>query len=276
MKKSFLPFLALLLIAAAPNPAVEAERAFAAAVAEQGVKRGFLAFAAPGAFMFAPSRKSVSEVFAGTPERVESPPLAWWPEFAGMARSGEFGFTTGSASVPTRYFTVWRRQPNGSWKWIYDGGVMLSAPMPAPGDRPVLELPPADAAAGSAAQALAEIAPLEIALASASAADARGALTPYLLPQALVGGSPKATWPGVAGQAEGLAQRPAAMILTPAGGEASEAGDLAFTYGDAAWKQGDTPRLGHYLRIWQKRREGWRLAVDLLLPEPPRTGANPS
>ncbi len=272
--RPLLPLLALLLTAAAPNPAVEAERAFAAAVAEQGVKRGFLAFAAPGAFMFAPSRKSVPEVFADTPERVESPPLAWWPEFAGMARSGEFGFTTGSASVPTRYFTVWRRQADGSWKWIYDGGVPLSAPMPAPGDRPVLELPPADAAAGSAAQALAEIAPVEAALARATAADARTALIPYLLPQALVGGSPRATWPGAAGQAEGLAQRPASMTLTPVGGEASAAGDLAFTYGDAAWRQGETPRIGHYLRIWQKRREGWRLAVDLLLPEPPPRSTN--
>ena len=268
---------ALLLGAAAPhpNPAVQAERDFAAAVAEQGVKRGFLAFAAPGAFMFAPSRKSVPEVFADTPERVESPPLAWWPEFAGMARSGEFGFTTGSASVPTRYFTVWRQQPDGSWKWIYDGGVPLSAPMPAPGDRPVLELPPADAAAGSAAQALAEIAPLEAALARATAADARAALRPYLLPQALVGGSPRATWPGAAGQSEGLAQRPSAMTLSPSGGEASAAGDLAFTCGEAAWQQGETARRGHYLRIWQKRREGWRLAVDLLLPEPPPRMASP-
>ncbi len=267
--------LALLLAGAAPhpNPAVQAERDFAAAVAEQGVKRGFLAFAAPGAFMFAPSRKSVPEVFADTPERVESPPLAWWPEFAGMARSGEFGFTTGAASVPTRYFTVWRRQPDGSWRWIYDGGVPLAAAMPAPGDRPVLELPPADAAAGSAAEALAELAPVEAALARATAADARAALKPYLLPQALVGGSPGATWPGAAGQAEGLAQRPPAMTLRASGGEASAAGDLAFTYGDAAWRQGDTPRLGHYLRIWQKRREGWRVAVDLLLPEPPPRGA---
>lgn len=267
MKRASLLLIAAALIAAAPSPepAIQAERDFAAAVARDGIKRGFLAFAAPGAFMFAPGRKSVTEIFADAPDRDEGPTLEWWPEFAGMAQSGDFGFTTGSASVPTRYFTVWRKQADGSWKWIYDGGVPLAAKMAPAGDKPVLHLAPATARSGSATRALAEIAPLERGLATASAKDARSALLPFLVDQALVGSPPAATYPGSEGQKTGLAQRPAQLALGPLGGDAASSGDMAFTYGTARWAE----RSGHYVRIWQKHRSGWRVAVDLLIPQPP-------
>ena len=54
--------------------------------------------------------------------------LDWWPNFAGVARSGDLGFTTGPATINGGkpgifYFTVWARQPDGGWKWVFDGGV---------------------------------------------------------------------------------------------------------------------------------------------------------
>jgi hypothetical protein len=57
------------------------------------------------------------------------------------------------------------------------------------------------------------------------------------------------------------------MTLRGQGATASRAGDLVFTYGEARWSDGAAPRWGHYARIWQKRSEGWRLVVDVLLPE---------
>jgi hypothetical protein len=44
---------------------------------------------------------------------------------------------------------------------------------------------------------------------------------------------------------------------------------MVFTYGAAEWTSAGKPRRGHYVRIWQVREEGWRLAADILLPARP-------
>ncbi|HEV2747426.1 MAG TPA: DUF4440 domain-containing protein [Allosphingosinicella sp.] len=274
----------LLALAAAKPPAgehaggaaavVEAERAFARHVGDHGFKRGFLAYAAPDAIMFEPRPANPRPRLEALPDSdPPGPPLQWWPQYAGIAASGDLGFTTGAASVPVRYFTVWRRQPDGGWKWIYDGGPPLKAKMKGgPNDR-VTYLQPAGAAAGSAGRALAEIAPLEADLAALAARDAKAAHLKYLPDDALVGGSPEASFPGRAGQLAELGRRPAAATLRTLGGTASSAGDMAFTYGETRWTEAGEPRWGHYTRIWQKRRDGWRLVVDLLVPAP---GAPPT
>ena len=60
--------------------------------------------------------------------------LKWEPELGTASRSGDFGFTVGSASTrvvdpkaPPRdpataghYFTIWRRDASGHWRWVID------------------------------------------------------------------------------------------------------------------------------------------------------------
>src|SRR6185295_7988888 len=108
----------------------------------------------------------------------------------------------------------------------YDGGPRLAALLPGDEHGEVVRLAPATAAAGSAERALAELAPIEAALAARAAADARTALQPYLAGEALVGESPTATFAGRDLAAE-RARRPAALALRGQGGTASRAGDLA-------------------------------------------------
>lgn len=281
MEPLLAPLLALTLSSAAPAgappapaPLVEAERAFAAAVRDTGVKRGFLAFAAADAILFQPGPVSAVRVLAAAPDAGPTdPPLHWWPLWAGISLSGDLGFTTGGANAPLRYFTVWQRQPDGGWKWIYDGGPRLDRPIAEGPDAPVRYLPVATAAAGSADAALAEIAPLEAELARRAAIDGRAAHLAYLSKDALAAGSPKGGGPGRTGQMSELEWRPATVALKPLGGVASAAGDLAFTYGEARWTLEEEPRLAHYARIWQKRTEGWRLVVDLWIAAPPNVEA---
>jgi ketosteroid isomerase-like protein len=66
--------------------------------------------------------------------------LAWHPVFARLAGSGDLGFTIGQyiftgrgasgAAVQSfgKYMTVWQRQPDGSWKFVVDGGNANPAP----------------------------------------------------------------------------------------------------------------------------------------------------
>jgi ketosteroid isomerase-like protein len=60
--------------------------------------------------------------------------LTWRPVFADVAGSGELGFTVGEYVATSRgpsgaavqhfgkYLTVWKRQSDGSWKFVIDGG----------------------------------------------------------------------------------------------------------------------------------------------------------
>lgn len=277
MPRPFLRALTALALAApsgalandVPSPVVEAEHAFAAAVREQGVKRGFLAFAAPDGIMFEPGPVPARAALEASPDDGPAdPPLHWWPLWAGLSLSGDLGFTTGGATINVRYFTVWRKQPDGRWKWIYDGGPRLKAPIAEGPDTPVRHLPPATASAGSAEAALAEIAPLEADLARVAETDARAAHLAYLAEDGLAAGTPDGSGLGRAEQFAELARRPAAARLRPLGAVASSAGDMAFTYGEARWTRSEARRWGHYARIWQKRTEGWRLVADIWIAAP--------
>lgn len=239
---------------------IDAERAFAARAAEVGWIPAFREYAAPdGQFG---NLDSAPEALAALPDDgVRS--LAWAPAFAGIARSGEFGFTTGPFSVDGgqtmrgQYFTVWRRQPDGAWRWIWDGG---------PGPRPdtqsadpahVPQLAPAVGGAGSAAAAVAAVAALE--------QEGPAALSRRLATDAQVY---RPRTPRAAGAAA-----PAAFMLpapdlrfTLMRTEASAAGDLAFTLGEAHWTVDGQERRGVFARIWQHQGQGWRIVYDQLSP----------
>ena len=274
MRSSFWMVAALAIVvapaAARPSPLDEliaAERAFAAESRERGFKAGFLAWVAPDGFTFqsgpVPARPGLEALPDAPPP---GPPLFWWPQYAGIANSGELGFTTGGATVAVRYFTVWQRQADGSWRWIFDGGPPQMAPLAGGEDDPVLRLPPATAAAGSAEAALAEIEPIEARIAAAAADDAAAAHARYLAADGLVAGSDMPAFPGRDEQAAELDRQPPRQLQRPIGGIASRAGDLAFTWGEIGWAGPDAPRRGHYARIWQKRTEGWRLVAHILVP----------
>lgn len=252
---------------------IAAERAFAGFTRDNGFKRGFLAYAAENSIVFQPGPVPARPGLEALPDSPPpGPPLFWWPEFAGVSNSGDLGFTTGGATIPVRYFTVWQRQADGSWRWIYDGGPGQSAPLAGPAER-VERLPAATASAGSADLAMAEIAPLEAELAAAAATDAPAAFRRYLSDDALVAGSRTASYPGREQQAAELGRRPAQARLRAIGGTASSGGDMAFTYGEMRWERDGEPRWGHYARIWQKRTEGWKIVADVLVPAP---GAPPA
>jgi len=257
-----------------PEPVVEAERDFAAAVRDTGFKRGFLAFAAPDGMLFQPGPVAARTTLEAVPDDAPGDdPLHWWPLWAGIARSGDLGFTTGGVNRPVRYFTVWRKQPDGRWKWIYDGGPALREKIVEGPETPVRYLAGSTAAAGSAERALAEIAPLETDLAARAATDIGAAHLAYLAEDGLAAGSPEGSEVGRSHQIAELEWRPATATLRALGGVASSAGDMAFTYGEVRWMRDEAPRWGHYARIWQKRAEGWRLVADLWIAAP---GAPPA
>lgn len=109
------------------------ERAFSDS-AGTSVQAAFMSFAAPDAAklergsMFSFGRAAIGELFEG-PAPGGGP--LWSPEVGTVASSGDLGFTAGpvtarrpaegqSAPPGAKYFTIWRRMPNGEWRYVVD------------------------------------------------------------------------------------------------------------------------------------------------------------
>jgi ketosteroid isomerase-like protein len=146
MRPASLPSLLVVAVLAcdqAPDPAaarqaiMDADRAFARATADSGVA-GWVSHFADDGVQFrsggtvsghAGIRELMAPVFADT-----NFSLTWEPVTGEVSLSGDLGYTVGryqsgylgagdSSTVSTgSYVTIWRRQPDGSWKVALDIG----------------------------------------------------------------------------------------------------------------------------------------------------------
>ena len=257
-------------------PVVAAERAFAADFPAMGLAGSFQKWGRPDAILINGGQaQEIAAVFEGAPltRQPGEPLIEWWPTFAGVAKSGDMGFTTGPAARDQEgyghYFTIWKRQPDGQWRWVYDGGSNASpAGEPGPDSEPRI-LPAATVGAGSAEAAMAEVRAAEATLAAAAAEDQKTAHLSVLAVDGRLYVAPLAPAEGPDAYATALDGWPARFEFgATEGGGASEAGDMAWTYGPAGWSRDGAARRGHYMRLWQKRPEGWRLIMAQLIPAP--------
>ena len=137
MKRLLLSTIVIALPAFAADPAdvlKEADRAFAKLAHEKGPGPAFQAYAAPSVTLFNAAGPPV------TPEQLgkrfpAGAVFEWEPDEAVISAGADLGYTIGHAKVTLpgkngaaetseqRYITVWRKQPDGSWKFILDGGI---------------------------------------------------------------------------------------------------------------------------------------------------------
>jgi ketosteroid isomerase-like protein len=119
-----------------PSELLRADSAFAALSVTSGAKSAFLAFAAEEAMSFGggmqmtQGRQAIGAGFDGFPAGAV---LEWWPVAAEVAPSGDLGCTVGEARIVSlnhysKYITIWRRQSDGTWKFVADGGNVRPAP----------------------------------------------------------------------------------------------------------------------------------------------------
>jgi len=123
---------ALLLLQAAAQTAVDAEHAFNRSAQTEGQWKAFRAFSTPDATIFTPQPAKAHEVL---PTKEPAIAVQWWPAESYVSCDGKLAVNTGPWVRPKAvgYFTtVWVRQPDGSWKWIMDGGDALVKPRVLP------------------------------------------------------------------------------------------------------------------------------------------------
>ncbi|GAA4009581.1 hypothetical protein GCM10022280_03060 [Sphingomonas swuensis] len=123
--------LTLLLAAAAPVSAVDAERAFAADARRLGQWTAFRKWADPTAVMFDPQAVWAQQYLAGRRDPPAS--VRWWPDRSWTSCDGRTAVNSGPYRMAGkagggRFLTLWMRQPSGQWRWTIDGGSPAARP----------------------------------------------------------------------------------------------------------------------------------------------------
>jgi ketosteroid isomerase-like protein len=265
-------------------PVVEAEHAFAQYSIDHGMKDAFINFAAPDGVLFRRGPVNAIEVWKS---RNPAPTglLTWWPSYADVSLAGDMGWTTGPFEFrekPTdekpagtgHFFTVWRRQPDGNFKFVVDLGIEHPAPA-AP--ETALQYPvwlkngKASSSAPDVEAARASLLEAERSLAADSAS--KGMTT------ALLSRADEAlrlycqnTFPVVGREAVRKTLKDMTELVTweTLKTDVASSGDLGYAYGTyaVAPKGSEKPsEQGNYTRVWRRQGKGpWRVVFNVATP----------
>lgn len=114
-----------------------AEKAFKEMAAAKGIQEAFVYFAADSAIIkrgndsLVYGRAGISHFYSG--DFFKQATVTWAPDFTDASASGDMGYTIGkyewivkdsSGHIKNRstgiFHTVWRKQADGSWKYVWD------------------------------------------------------------------------------------------------------------------------------------------------------------
>ena len=246
---------------------VASEKAFAAATEELGVRDGFLTFFAEDAVQIQRGESSVTLIKARDALAAQPLPhlpvpnqLLWEPLTGQVSNDGTIGWLTGpyvrfnQAQKETvgqgAYFSVWKRQPNGTWRVWLDEGIQLPQIWQATSPFRAASEPDAGSV-GTANEAVADVE--RAVLADRTAWQARLSADVRLhrngvMP--IVGREAVTAW---------AANQPR-VACTALHTEIANSGDLAIVIGGCE-SAGKT--RGSYVRVWKRNVTGrWRIVFQ--------------
>jgi hypothetical protein len=267
---------------------VEAERAFAAMSAASGIRAAFSANFAPDGIALQPAPVRISVAWRVAPA-TDAPTtiLDWKPAQAGVARSHDFGYTTGPYVVRRVadgaeirhgvFFTVWQRSAHDRWKVLLDAGTPTETPFDfaALGAAP---RPSAGSAHGAARsrdlRAAAKLRARLIADESRGFRTHASGLAPNDYASLLRGDARMlhAPWPPLATRpaiARAIAARIRRVTWMPIEARVAASADMAVTYGRYREIDRDgNAHDGYYAHLWLRDPDAtMRLAYDIALPD---------
>lgn len=256
---------------------VAAERAFSKYSLERNTQDAFVRYMSQDGFLYRPKVVRAHAFLRARP----MPPglmLAWEPEYADVAGSGDLGYTTGEwisqrrdypGAPPTfgQYATIWRRQADGSWKAEVNIGI---AHDPDPVGVKSLSTAPAPEYRGSPRHAADSVSLFAADSALAVVAQEQNAATAF---QRRTGPALRllrmGRFPLRADTANAVLRATPTYRWKAVGGGISRAGDLGYTFGvySIVPPLGGNTESGDFLRIWRRDREGvWRVVLDATSP----------
>ena len=280
MRVALLFFVALALTRPADrrealDSLIEAERSFARASVEHGLRAAFLQFLDEGSIVFRPRPVDGRKTYAAEPESKIT--LNWGPVFADVSAAGDLGYTTGPWTIsedkagakPLRYghyMSVWRRKTGKPWRVAIDLGVTHDKPGQLTSQ--VLTPSPSSKPASSGREAL-----LSADRAFSGASKSRGfakAFFNFAAPGVRVYRRPYLPFTTPAEVRTAIEAIPDAITWSPTGGEVAMSGDLGYTYGIVRSPGDRGGEKAAYCRVWRIQPNGaWKVVVDVENPFPP-------
>ncbi len=238
-----------------------------------GIRAAFVANFADDGVNFQPGPVNTKEALAARPQAPDPKALTleWAPAAAGIARSGDLGYTTGPfvltdnarAAPPQHgvYFSIWKRDADGVWRVAVDAGISTPAPI-----APAALLPPPEIRAMGGG---ADVTPRAPAARETSAA-ALGSAADYVAGFAADGRlqrnghAPVIGRDAIGAHFGGLR---ASLAFVAQGAAVAPSGDLAYTYGSVSVQPVSSAlRSGWYVHLWTRGADGdWRIIVATLL-----------
>ncbi|MBF9219746.1 DUF4440 domain-containing protein [Hymenobacter ruricola] len=252
---------------------VAAEDAFVAQIKQAGTAAAFVANSAPTALVADGGKLVNAQDYWRAQPSKPGTRLTWYPSLVDVAQSGELAYTTGpwtmlqneKPQTAGEYVTVWRKQPEGGWKFVADMGIERIGTAPA---RAAFILQPHL----FAAQATPSTAPANIVL----DVDRKFATAEQLKPGETYGeflsAEARLYRPGLS-MMQGAAaaanmktlDRPYEFKATT--GYLAAAGDLGYVVGTlhrASAGAKNPEENGSYLRIWRREAAaGWRVVLEI-------------
>jgi ketosteroid isomerase-like protein len=252
----------------------DAERAFAQRAQEVGAKQAFLDYFADTAVGFesgqpAPAKDGIRKQ-PDPPKDVKV--LFWWePRYGDIAASGDLGWLTGPvrSGRPDRnngavrhgnYSSIWKRQPDGTFKVVIDVGIDPTAEVPFPDGFTRAPFEHRYTGREIAPLAHASLLAADRALNTAAKRSAADAYAAALSPAGRLHRNGRLPMHGRDAAVEWLRTQGPMAGAESLYAESAQSADLGYTWGACD--------EGHYVRVWVRDESGaWKVALDVTQPK---------
>lgn len=245
------------------NPAlmevVNAEKSFASHARSTSISEAFMKFLDDSARVFEKGEIVNGKATWGS-RKTDSADLAWYPEFAEVAASGDFGYTTGPSQFRLKkgsaepdyrgYFSsIWLKNKSGGWKVILDIGCQS----PSEFDESKVDYTNKASLKDKRPQpGKTNIKSVEESF-IASCDEGNG----YLKYGSTAGRYYRPGQKAVKGDFS--PSDTVKITFKNAGTGMAPSGDFGYAYGYATASQ----KKGNYLRVWKKESDGWKIVLDV-------------
>lgn len=243
---------------------IQTERNFANAARVEGTREAFIKYIDSSGIVYEKG-KPVNGLEAYTKSEKRPGILAWEPEYAEIAATNDFGYTTGpwkyyanstkETPVANGYFiTVWHLTNNG-WKFLIDFGITCSE------QKKKITLKKESASKSNLSKGNEQL-PAEAETRFIQAYNTQGvaAYNTFLSSQSRINYSGFLPASNAAEREALLDSLPRNITYTILGSGIAPGTDLGYVYGSAVMND----KQDGYLRIWRKEKDGWRIAVEVL------------
>lgn len=244
---------------------ISAEKSFAAYSIANNTKDAFLKFLDSTGIVFEKGQP-VNGMEAWNKKEVRPGILNWHPQFAEIAVSGDFGYTTGpwtyqpktvTDSVVARgqYITVWHTDKNGDWKFLVDLGI---GNLPSTDSAEVQKIS-IDKITSVSVDLLSMVKTEENFIRTFKKDKAK-AYAQFLSSHSILNRNSHLPATATPAQSVLIEETPQNTRFTINGSRIAKSGDLGFVYGSIRLND----KTENYLHIWRREKDGWKMALEVL------------